>query len=375
MSEGTKILQLLQNIRASVKSAAIDAPTSHPSGDAPDGDTVATEGAQSAANEAAIKENQGATAADAKANENPQKLPAPVANQAELEPGSVDKAPPAEIKPAETKPAEEPGSITEKVAKVQADLTSYLAEVSAILPVEKKAAETPAPTPTDAEKAAMEKEAAQTAEVEKLASETLKAMLASQNVPADAAEDVKRAALVKAAMSNAEAAFAGFVLSFDNNVMTKMAKGDYSFIKQAGDEVLPDDTGGAAQTTPAAAGAGDAPSSPEAAAAPAGAEGAGQPSEDELIQQILAMVDSGQLPPDQLVAALQAVGVSEQKIQEVVQALSQAGGAAAAGGEGAPAPEAAPADAGAAAPPEAAAESAKIASQNLVRQALNAILA
>lgn len=376
MSEGTKILTLLQNIRQSVKSAALDAPTSHPSGDAPDGDTVATEGAQSAANEASIKENQGATAADAKANENPQKLPAPVANQAILDPGSVDQAPPAEIKPSETKPAEEPGSITEKIAKVQADLVSYLAEVSAIIPVVKTAS-APAPAPAPApvvNNAEMEKEAAALAEVEKMASATLQAMLASQKVSPDAPDDVKRAALVKAAMSNAEAAFAGFALTFDKNIMTKMARGDYSFIKKAGDEVLPDDTGGAAQATPPSAPAGDAPAGPEAAAAGADAGGAA-PSEDEMIQEILAMVDRGELPPDQLVAALQAVGVSEEKIQEVVQALGQAGQAAGgAPAEAAPA-EAAPAEAAAAAPPEAAAESAKTASQRLVRQALNAILA
>jgi len=394
MSEGTKILQLLQNIRASVKSAAIDAPTSHPSGSAPDGDTTASEGAQSAANEASVKENLGGTAADASANANPKKLETPPDNQKELEPGSVDKAPPAEIKPKETKPAEEPGSINEKIAKVQSDLANYLAEVSAIIPVVKNAEEgskehekkesseeeSKEKKSGDDEskekesKDSEEKKAAALNEIEKMASDTLKAMLASQKVAPDASEDVKRAALVKAAMANAEAAFAGFALTFDNAVMTKMARGDYSFIKTAGDEVLPDDTGGAAQTTAPAAGAGDAPA--DAAAAPeAGAAGGAAPSEDELIQEILKMVDSGQLPPDQLVAALQAVGVSEQKIQEVVQALGQAGGAAGGAPADAGAGAAAPAEAGPSAPPEAAVESAKTASAKLVRQALNQILA
>jgi hypothetical protein len=170
----------------------------------------------------------------------------------------------------------------------------------------------------------------------------------------------KLAAVTNGILADTDKMVMGFLISMDPAVMT-------AAIKQAaeGNPVMPE-----------AAPGGDAPPSagmdPGAGAAPGGAPGAEGAGGDAAMQQVLALIqkaESGEIPMDQLPAALQELGMSPEDIQALMQAIAQAqaGGGAAPGGAapgGGAAPEASPSQPG----PGESGEEPKVASVPTVAQ-------
>lgn len=337
-SRGRKFPISLTNIGASITKTAeaADAPTDHPVGSEPDGDKVATEGSFA-------KENAGPAGVEAAPEDaiNPQKKEDNMANQNELNPTSADDGPPDEIKPKKTVTSgddddkgelggpnegsgESEGNIggvggpvfDKKSSVVIKECDDFLKEASAIVPEVENA---PAGAANGASEDLMQ--------AEKIAQAQISLTLKKMGVPDDAPLEQKRAAIVRAVADQGTKAATGFLLSLDEATIESTLNG--MFEKQALDDPSgamppaiaggdPAAAMGAPPVVPAAA-MGGMP--PEAAGAGAG----GQPSPDDVIQQVIRTVQTGEITPEEAIQLLIELGLPPEIIQAIQAQLGGGG--------------------------------------------------
>ena len=364
------ILDALSEIGARVttkQAEAADAPTDHPVGSAPDGDQAATEGSFATENEQYSKENAGPQGVDAAPEEavNPEKKQDNLPSQEELNPGTADDPPPAEIKPKKVVtsgddddkgelggPNEGSGEgegnvggvggpkFDGKSASAIKACDEFLKEASAIVP---QVEEGEASEESD-ENLIPETEAKKLASQEKVAAESIARTLEAAGVPADATLEEKRAALVRAVTAQGEKAANGFLLSLDEETLKQVLNGTTKSAQDDPSDAMPP---AIPSGDPVAAAGGMPPEAAAGAAPPAAAGGdpTGGLSPEEMIAQVIEAVQAQEITPEEAIQLLQQLGVPEEVIQQIA---AQFGG-------GAPpaAPEQDPAMAAAAPPPEA----------------------
>ena len=337
------LLAELTQVTSQQKSASdIDPATSHPIGKVDDGTIPAKEGEFAAENKSQSKEMGTPAGVDSTTSPvNPEKKPADKPN--EIPSTTADQPAPADVKPEVTTTESETNK-AKKEASVLDEIADFMKKASAIQPV-KTEPKTTEPAPA---KVASVDDA--TAQLEKAASEQIQEMLKISGIDlAKATPAEKKAALIKVATAKAERSVDGFLVTLDKATFEKALRGE--IVKKAADEIMPPEVpadGGAMDpqaAAPAPAGA------PAPAPAPEAGAPAGQGSEQEAqVMQLLQQAEQGQITPDQLMQALQALGIDPQLIQAVMSQMGQAGGAPAAAPAEAPAPtpapEAAPAEAG-----------------------------
>lgn len=358
------IINALTALVSTTKSAA-EAPTTHPVGKAEDGDQPATTGEFAATNAANAKDTAGTQGVDAAGGTvNPAKKQDDLPSQKELAPGTTDSPPPAEIKPTQVieggdgdvnagaQGGEETGGGGEgrvsgvggpKFAAASQSILNeadaFLKAASALVPDVQAPAAAPAKAAATAAPAAgtqlvTREEAAALIEAEKTASAQISALLAAAGVAADAPIQVKRAAIVRGIMDSAVKAANGYLVSLDNNTLTAVLSGNTE--KLAADDesaTLPpttgtSDAGAGAAVDPMAAAGGAPPADAGAGAPPAGGEGQ---SQEQLLQEILAAAESGQISPEELQQLLTQMGLPPEAIQQVMAELAQSGAGAAGG--------------------------------------------
>jgi hypothetical protein len=371
------------NLKTAGRKSAADAPTSHPVGSADDGAIPAKEGEFAKTNLTDSKRTGGPLSVDnAEDGVHPTKKQKNLPQQQELNPTSADGPVPSEIKPKKTVESgdddNDAGALGGQEtgggkgeghvggvggpkfanAKVVSDMDEFLKLASAIIPQEEKpmgaagnatpASQTSAPAGSKAagavEDGISQEEANDLLEQEKQASILIKHTLAKMNVPENASVATKRAALVQAVAAEGEKAANGWLASMDERVLTAITTGNLDVLglkkaDDAGAALPPSVPSGDAG---AAAGGEAPPAGAEGAAPPAGGEGGGDV--EQVIQQVLAAVQAGEIPAEEALGLLKEMGVPDEIIAQIAQQLGGAGGAAA-GGEGA-APAGDPAAAG-----------------------------
>ena len=301
MSEDTTILDALSEMLkvASAKSATQEPPSSAPAAK-DDSETKYTKGPHAATDEADAKKMAGPTGVEATSGTtNPESYSPTAPAQEALNPGTSEQKP--ETKPDVVTAAGSDSDTAEtlkEASSIAASLEAYIKEAAIVPQVEK--------TYQQARVEMIDKSAAQQLQAaEDACKDIIARYLAANGLDESSGSHAKRAAVVSGVISEYDLMADGFILSCHPDQMQ-------ATIKRAAEDVV----GDMPQDVPMDEGA-------AAGAVPPDESGVMDidPQILQEIVQLLQQVEAGEITPEQLLVALQELGVPDEVLMQIAQEL------------------------------------------------------
>jgi len=312
MSEDTTILDALSEMVkvASAKSATQEPPSSAPAAK-DDSETKYTKGPHAATDEADAKKMAGPTGVEATSGTtNPESYSPTAPAQEALNPGTSEQKP--ETKPDVVTAAGSDSDTSEtlkEASSIAASLEAYIKEAAIVPQVEK--------TYQQARVEMIDKSAAQQLQAaEDACKDIIARYLAANGLDESSGSHAKRAAVVSGVISEYDLMADGFILSCHPDQMQ-------ATIKRAAEDVVGDMPQDVPMDEGAAAGAVPPDEGAAAGAVPPDESGVMDidPQILQEIVQLLQQVEAGEITPEQLLVALQELGVPDEVLMQIAQEL------------------------------------------------------